>query len=188
MYSRKFICDGDTTQSGGKAHAKKQEFPMTFGNDAKNICFEGDDVFCPACNSMGKTKCVMPYRPWTGPDGRQVNLDGDLCLCKCHNPPRLVSDPTTTMSMSFSAHEFGSMAGVSAWLSYAGHTTRAPSNPAEKFERIFHFKDNETGQPLAHCNFIINDGGKTYEGKTNANGDLIVEISSDRTTSIQLMS
>jgi hypothetical protein len=66
------------------------------------------------------TKCVPPYRPDINSEGRQVNLDGDLCICNCPTPPRLkaLSDFART---GFEAHEVAQMPGSNAWLIYAGH-------------------------------------------------------------------
>jgi uncharacterized Zn-binding protein involved in type VI secretion len=139
---RSFIRDGDTTTTGGKVQARTQPYPVTHGNAAKHACFEGDPVFCPTCHSTGITRCVPPFRPHTGPDGRQSNLEGDLCLCKCPVPPRLVAR-LHDVTMDFTAHEIMNMPGASAWMAYAGHT-----QPLSRYDEFFQVHDAATGRPV----------------------------------------
>src|SRR5699024_2284277 len=115
MYSRAFIRDHDTTTRGGAVAATVHT--VLLGSPPQKACYEGDPVRCPTCNSTGYTKCVPPFRPYTGPDGRQINLEGDLCVCKCSPLPRLVaSDRNRTMD--FGGDEVTSMAGAEGWLAH----------------------------------------------------------------------
>ncbi|MDO4250240.1 MAG: hypothetical protein Q4C68_01875 [Moraxella sp.] len=59
----------------------------------KQSCI-GDDIWCPACQSMGK---IIPDqdRLSTKINGRMPALHDDLCLCKCSPPPKLVHSQTT---------------------------------------------------------------------------------------------
>lgn len=99
-YARPFIRQGDTTTSEGVV----EEGSSTFTADGRGVTYEGDAVWCPACQTMGVTVCVPPFRPFTSDDGRQVNLHGDLCACACSTPPRLVAS-CTTVRMTFAGHE-----------------------------------------------------------------------------------
>jgi hypothetical protein len=102
---------------------------------------------------MGVTRCVPPFRPYTGPDGRQANLDGDLCICRCSNPPRLkalFNDKT----MDFEGHEIARMGGASGWLAYAGYT-----QTIARFDQFFRVLDKDSGQPVS---------GFTYGTKTRS--------------------
>lgn len=85
--TRYLILDGDQTTAAGTVHAMATPFAL----DDKHIAHEDDDVFCPACNSTGKIQCDGPRLPMTGPDGRRVALNDDLCICKCSPPPKLVA-------------------------------------------------------------------------------------------------
>ena len=119
MYWRAYICAGDTiTPGGGIVQPAPQIYPITY--HGKNACFEGDPVYCNTCKSWGKTKCVAPLQSDTASDGRQANLDGDLCLCKCPVPPRLKA-LSQTDGMGFDGVEVDKMAGVLPWLVSAGH-------------------------------------------------------------------
>jgi uncharacterized Zn-binding protein involved in type VI secretion len=54
------------------------------------VALEGDKVQCAGCQSEGTIRATWPRIPerW---DGRQVALHGDVCVCRCDPPPRLVA-------------------------------------------------------------------------------------------------
>ncbi|VVO15292.1 PAAR domain-containing protein [Pseudomonas fluorescens] len=54
---------------------------------------EGDEVYCPECDSTGEIACDGPHLVDLL-DGRHAALDGDLCRCKCDPPPRLIANQT----------------------------------------------------------------------------------------------
>ena len=161
MYSRSFICEGDTlTPGGGKVQPKSQLFPIMY--NGKLGCFEGDPVYCDTCKSWGVTKCVPPYRPYTAPDGRQANLDGDLCICKCPTQPRLkaLSDK---VRMSFEAHEIAGMTGAIFWQIYAGHEI-------EEHEIMYEIVDAKTEQPVGGMTYKLTSDNKTLLDGQNLEG------------------
>lgn len=167
MYWRLFVREGDSlTPGGGRVRPNPQQWSITY--DGKHGCFEGDPVYCDTCKSWGVTKCVPPYHPHTGADGRQANLDGDLCLCKCPTPPRLKA-LSGNARMSFEGHEIAQMAGAEGWLAHAGHTSVPVT--AKAFNDWFRLVDDETGTPLAHCEYVVHraDGRSEY-GVTDAQG------------------
>jgi len=162
MYSRAFIRAHDRTTSNGDIQA--QFNGVTAGNDKKNICFEGDPVACPACMSIGVTKCVPPYRRWTGHDGRQVNLDGDLCLCKCSPPPRLKAS-LTDMIMSFGGQDI--VGDAVPWFVDAGHD---PAAIGLRADQRFLITDKNTGDVLAGVAYVLECEGLQVEGVTDSDG------------------
>lgn len=85
---------------------------------------------------------MPPFRPHTGPDGRQANLDGDLCVCQCPVPPRLMAR-SRDVTMRFAAHEIVNMPGASGWMTYAGHT-----EPSSRYDEFFQVHDAATGRPV----------------------------------------
>ncbi|MDY7576826.1 PAAR domain-containing protein [Herbaspirillum sp. RTI4] len=182
MFWRALIRDGDTTTAGGKVQAIPQQWPVIY--DGKNGCFEGDPVFCPACQSMGITKCVKPYRPLTAHDGRQANLDGDLCICKCTKPSRLKA-LFDNRRMDFGANEIANMPDCDDWLIYAGFSPQ--KNPTVKYGKIFEFKDSETGKVLAHRPFVVFDNGNIRQAKTDAYGLAIIESPEGHSIKIHLV-
>jgi uncharacterized Zn-binding protein involved in type VI secretion len=51
---------------------------------------EGDEVYCPTCDSTGSIACDGPrLSDYLG--DRQAALEDDLCLCKCDPSPRLIT-------------------------------------------------------------------------------------------------
>lgn len=173
MFTRNFVLDGDKTTSGGTVHAKSNG--MAF-NDT-NICFEGDAVLCPACNTTGFTKCVPPSRPYTGNDGRQANLDGDLCICGCATPPSLQGS-CSFMQMEFESHEFVQMPGVEAWL----------ENTNQKqfiYNQRFAVLNKQTGKPEANRHYRILYSRGILTGETDSDG-LTETVSSDVAETIKI--
>lgn len=87
MGKRFYIHVGDTTTSAGKV--------LTGLSTSTWHCipnaFDGDAVECPKCRSVGQIRTVGSRIPSVGAHGRQHALSGDLCLCKCNPPPRLVA-------------------------------------------------------------------------------------------------
>ena len=163
MYWRPFIREGDSlTPGGGKVQPRPQQYPSTY--DGKLACYKGDPVYCNTCKSWGVTKCVPPYRPHTDPEGRQANLDGDLCLCKCPNPPRLKA-LFDNVRMGFEGHEIAAMAGSSSWMAYAGHSS-APQYD-EQVQLV------SSSEPLAGLPIFIElHDGRTVSGYAGNDGHL----------------
>lgn len=157
MYSRPFITENDTTTQQGTLRATCQT--MQIGTPPAFACYEGDFVYCPACKSEGRTQCVPPFRPWTGPDGRQANLDGDLCLCKCPTPPRLKA-LHNFMVMSFDESELVNMQGIAGWMNHAGIT---PQTPWIAFE-----VDSDACYAGVQCVATM-DNGQTFHGTFDEN-------------------
>lgn len=83
---------GDKTAAGG----------TVIGGDANDTvggiarAYERDDVWCPACESMGLIVCDGPRLSMQGPDGREGALSDDLCVCECNPPPRLLPSQFTS--------------------------------------------------------------------------------------------
>jgi uncharacterized Zn-binding protein involved in type VI secretion len=57
--------------------------------DDVRIALEGDAVSCHACGATGTIRCAGPRTPESF-NGRPVALEGDLCICRCATPPRLL--------------------------------------------------------------------------------------------------
>ena len=104
---RYFVLQGDPTTSGGVVLDGLSNH--TF--DGRGISYEGASITCPACKAMGVLHCVAPRRPHRLANGKQVALEGDLCLCRCPIPPKVMSTQTAA-SMGFTGQELDGMAGV----------------------------------------------------------------------------
>lgn len=115
-FNRYWIRNGDATTAGGEVMASGTHMPVL----GKSIALEGDPVQCPACNSTGVIKCVPPIRRATGHAGTQMSVDGDLCVCNCPVPPRLIASQRSH-SMGFERQDIASDPAVLPWLVYAGY-------------------------------------------------------------------
>lgn len=86
------ILKGDATTVGG----------VVQGGDANDVigdreqAYENDPVWCPVCKMVGKIVCDGQRISTTGPDGRQVALSDDLCVCQCSTPPRLIASQSVS--------------------------------------------------------------------------------------------
>jgi uncharacterized Zn-binding protein involved in type VI secretion len=87
MMVRRFdILKGDKTTTGGTVEGG--DGTDMIGN--REQAYEGDPIWCPACQTIGQLVCVGQRLSTTGPDGRQGALSEDLCVCKCSQSPRLI--------------------------------------------------------------------------------------------------
>ena len=86
MNARYDIRDGDSTTANGRVIATQCNDII----DGRTVAYEGDSVFCPACNSTGKIVCVGDRLPERGRDGRRSALSGDWCICQCRPCPVLI--------------------------------------------------------------------------------------------------
>ena len=86
---RYHILDGDKTTVDGTVSTN-------FTNNTVNgrgFAREGDDVYCPECDSVGKIILDGPHL-YDDIWGRQAAVENDLCGCKCDPRPRLISSQT----------------------------------------------------------------------------------------------
>lgn len=89
MTIRYHITLGARTTAGGIVTTALPFFSI----DDVPVAHEGDKVTCPACKSVGVIKANGPRLPETTM-GRKVALSGDLCICGCTPPPRMVHSQT----------------------------------------------------------------------------------------------
>lgn len=182
MYWRPFIREDDSlTPGGGSVRPRPQRCPSTY--HGKLACYERDPVYCNACESWGVTKCVPPYRRNTDPDGRQANLDGDLCLCKCLIPPRLKAS-FDNVRMGFEKHEI--VGDAMAWFIRAGHD---PEIIGLRANQRFVILESATGEALAGVAYALECDGFRLEGVTDADGmtDAIHTRADDQPVTVYLM-
>lgn len=186
MYWRSCIRAGDGSTAGGVVQPRPQQYPRTeYGALA---AYEGDPVWCPACNSHGIAKCVQPFRPDTDPGGRQRILDGDLCICKCPEPPRLLAR-FDNVRVEFNAEEIRrSLPHSAGWVHYKnlGDQFRQ-SAEALNCGKMFRFVDRDTGALLANRGFVVNDGGVLREGRTNTEGIAVIQQKSGQDVTIHMV-
>ena len=86
-----------TSGKGSRVFAYKQAGTIE-GEDGKHrrLAFIGDEAYCPACNSTG----TITYGAGVSDRKRMIDLvnggrrqavGGDIVLCKCADPPRIIA-------------------------------------------------------------------------------------------------
>lgn len=61
------------------------------GLDDRKLSYLGARVQCPVCNTVGQIEPDVARPLRDDFNGKQHALEGDLCRCACHPPPRLVA-------------------------------------------------------------------------------------------------
>ncbi|WP_230945986.1 PAAR domain-containing protein [Burkholderia territorii] len=159
---RHFIRIGDKTTVGGTVNQGEESFK----HHGIALAYQGAEVYCTACKSVGKIVNTPPYRPMLL-RGKQVALENDICACKCNPAPRLLSSQNTAF-MSFDSDE-------SARTGFLPDR-KFPSNAsgqscAIRFDDCFKIFDASTNRPLAHTEYaILRADGDIEHGVTNGDG------------------
>jgi len=168
---RHWICDGDLTTASGtvKATALGEKI------NGKERAYEGDAVECPTCKSTGHIQCVPPIRPAIGMDGRQKAAEGDLCICKCPTPPRLIASQTLSKA-AFHPSEVISNPSAVDWLLASAYKVDdyGVSVVEQYFELI-----NESGEPLNGFVHSLYVDGDLYAEAESLSGGKTASISSN---------
>ncbi|MDB5878899.1 MAG: hypothetical protein JWQ41_2313 [Variovorax sp.] len=177
MGKRFYIHVGDTTTSAGKVLTG---LSTSTWHGLPNA-FDGDAVECPKCHSIGQIRTVGSRISSVGSHGRQRALSGDLCLCKCSPPPRLVASQETawtegeagdvvagtrsrTVAGATSAADLAFDGGWRAGLSSAGNVAADVSPPADQ---RFLVRDEVTGAPVANRLYRLSYLGGLVQGRTD---------------------
>lgn len=92
MARRYDILQGDSTSKSGTVIGGSP----TDRVGSLEQAYEGDAVWCPACETEGRIVCVGPRIATTGPDGRQAALSDDWCVCECEPSPLLIASQATS--------------------------------------------------------------------------------------------
>ncbi|MFM0731540.1 PAAR domain-containing protein [Paraburkholderia sediminicola] len=84
---RLYICIGDQPETGGQIEPYVGPRTTFYGHQAAMI---GAGVYCNACKSTGViAKAGGPRR--RKHHGSEIVLDGDILLCGCAQPPRMIA-------------------------------------------------------------------------------------------------
>ncbi|ADJ63332.1 conserved hypothetical protein [Herbaspirillum seropedicae SmR1] len=177
MFWRAFIREGDTVTPGGGLVQPRAQSPLV-RYSGKLACFEGDPVYCNSCKSWGITQCIQPFRPHRGPDGREVNLDGDLCLCKCPKPPKLKALHSDVRMGFEDEHRHAPTSRQDTQRNYL--------SPAPLYDQRFAVRHARSGKPMANVKYRITlADGKTCIGLTDEHG-LTETVSSDTAQKVKI--
>lgn len=148
MGTRYYIYVGDTTTAGGIVLSGVST--TTWHN--RVMAYEDDTIQCKACKSVGIIKLDGTRLPFKGPNGKAAALSGDLCICGCHPPPRLVASQTNHWT------EGESIGGGSSQSQSTG------------YDRQIQMTDNLTGVPLANQPYQFEHNGQVIAGQTDEHG------------------
>lgn len=133
---RHFARKGDKTTADGTV----LEGEDSFIQEGLPVAFHGAQVYCPACNSTGVILAIPPHHLWTV-NGKQLALDGDLCICKCSPPPRLLASQSSAR-MSFDGNSDatstpnGANTGELLSAAITGLASMAKSSGDDDYERM----------------------------------------------------
>ncbi len=181
MGKRFYIHVGDTTTSAGKVLTG---LSTSTWHGIPNA-FDGDAVECPKCKTIGHIRVVGSRVPSTGAHGRQRALSGDLCLCKCNPPPRLVASQDSAWTEGVAgdvvaASGMGATAGAAfegswrAGLGSAGAPDEAGvaggATDALPADQRFLVRDEASGEPVANRLYRLSYLGGLVQGRTDAQG------------------
>ena len=160
-FSKRVVRHGDTTTEGGSVIAPGSN--NTVGD--LQVALAGDRVSCPKCRSIGTIVSVAPM-PETYYDHRRYAFDGDLCVCLCPTPPRLISSATNWTASSFKT-PVGTDPAAVGWLIYAGYL---PAAAGLSFDQTFLLK-NAAGAIFPNLAYRITlETGHSVEGVTDEAG------------------
>lgn len=159
---------GDKTTAGGVViHGEDGAT-----NDGTPLAYHGAQIYCPVCKTTGFLCNNGPHTPMTFDGKRQIGLEGDLCICKCNPPPRLIAS-RQDMSMSFTADELAAM----------GYK---PNGAPMVFDEQFVLVHHRTGRPLEGVRYwITKASGKVTSGVTDTQGRT-QRITTDRAERLSL--
>lgn len=181
MGRRFYIHVGDTTTNAGKVLTGLSTSTWYGIPNA----FDGDAVECPKCHSIGQIRTVGARISSVGSHGRQQALSGDLCLCRCNPPPRLVASQdsawtegeagdvvaTTRAAATAGAGSGAAVAFEGCWragLPSAGEADAADGAPPA--DQRFLVRDEATGSPVANRLYRLSYVGGLVQGRTDAQG------------------
>jgi hypothetical protein len=152
------LCIGDEPETGDFIDPASGR---SFSIRDHQVAFIGASAYCTACNSTGPiVKAGGPRRPWHR--GFEVAHDGDIVLCECVKPPRMIA---TTQSTSTNDDMIESQGEVGDYLTGPAHLGDGPGH----FDQAFTLKDRYIGQPSAGVRYRVQSAtGVIHGGITDA--------------------
>lgn len=160
---RRVAVVGDSLQNGGEILSYSGQ-GFTIGEARHQVALIGGQAYCAACKSTG------PIAKTGGP--RRLNFmgetaaDGDIVLCKCPTPPKVVAVLAGETWCDDQLEDFGVVASIRSADDSDGSRGKEPA-----FDEQFRLVDHDTGRPLANVRYRIRTAsGAGITGVTDANG------------------
>jgi uncharacterized Zn-binding protein involved in type VI secretion len=158
---RRVARNGDLTTAKGVVIAPGDNNTVM----GRQIALEGDKIHCPACKTTGVIRSAPPS-PEQYHHGTRFAYGGDLCICGCHPPPRIIASVTNWSASNFKVPIELNPAAAD-WLIFEGHT---PADCGLSFDQTVLLKD-KSGNALKNLPYRITlQDGRTVEGVTDASG------------------
>lgn len=161
MLKRYLITLGARTTADGKVISARHFRKI----NGVPVAVEDDQVQCPRCNSIG---VIKPQGPRLNEriNGKQVSLHDDLCVCKCHPPPRLVANQTVVCQIIDSEHYAAQAAATAAQV------LAAPPPPGNKADDLLPVRLLHPGtrEPFKYRPYKLELTDKVIAGTTDDEG------------------
>jgi hypothetical protein len=153
---RLLLCVGDEPQTGGyTVNSNTRPFGVS-GHPAAII---GGHAYCNACKSMGLiAKAGGPRRINHTP--HEIALDGDILLCKCPEPPRMVARMQSTFWHEDMSDGFGTVASARTASGGVSSVAMGPYDERVQAGRTAPFE----GYPY----FIEMTDGRVFSGRVDS--------------------
>lgn len=159
--TRRVALHGDLTTAGGVVIAPGDNNTVM----GRQVALADDKVECPSCKTTGFIRSVPPT-PAQSHHGRQFAYGGDICICGCHPPPRVIASVKNWSASNFRV-PIAMDALAADWLISEGHQ---PSECGLGFDQTVLLKD-KSGHPLKSMPYRITlESGQTIEGVTDSAG------------------
>ena len=89
---RYYITIGDKTTVGGTVVTGSPTSRL----NGKQRAREGDQIDCSQCGATGVIQLSGERLAANDASGKVYALNDDLCICKCHPPPKLLASQSTS--------------------------------------------------------------------------------------------
>lgn len=137
-----------------------------YGVDAT---FVGAKVFCRTCKSDGRIVAHGPRISSIDIRGREAALDGDICVCKCQKPPRMLASQTSAY-LDVGSGSTCPSSGRSVAKQLGSGAIEQPTSAKVTHSRRVYAWNSSTGEPLTNQRFVAEVGGVQQDGKTDGEG------------------
>jgi hypothetical protein len=156
---------------------------------SRSMVFIGDEGYCAKCGSTGPITYgagMADNRRMTDlvNGGRRQAVGGDIVLCKCATPPRIIA----VYGRKFEIIDGGNATRSGIAANAKGAVSPAPQKPeTPRHVRWFHVWDAATGEPLRNRDYVADIGGAKQSGKTDGDGYAKIETDGEQSVEIHTM-
>ncbi|MHA7680032.1 PAAR domain-containing protein [Cupriavidus sp. PET2-C1] len=157
---RRVACVGDELEHGGDILPYSGQ-PFTIGN-GHQVALIGGQAYCAACKSTGTiAKSGGPRRlNFMG----ETAADGDIVLCKCSTPPRIIALLAGNTWCDDMAGSGNSMGHPHSSSGFSGDDVDI-AEAGEIIEQFFELVDGETEAPVAGYLYDLFSNGQQIARK-----------------------